>query len=83
MGYVSSEERKRQYKEIVDKILDCLHFIETAGMKRHALLDTVDFFTSHEALVLLYESALTRKVDGQFFDLSAHFVWIGDRTRQL
>jgi len=83
LGYVSSEERKRQYKEIVDKILDCLHFIETAGMKRHALLDTVDFFTSHEALVLLYESALTRKVDGQFFDLSAHFVWIGDRTRQL
>lgn len=42
-----------------------------------------DLFTSHEGLILPYESALTRDVDGKAYCLSAHMVWIGERTRQL
>ena len=48
-------------------------------------LHEVDFFTSHEALILGYEEALTRQdsLTGDWYDCSAHMLWIGERTRQL
>src|SRR3546814_9347222 len=48
-------------------------------------LHEVDFFTSHEALILGYEEALTRQdsLTGEWYDCSAHMLWIGERTRQL
>src|ERR1700744_3766562 len=48
-----------------------------------AALDHVELYVSHEALILEYERALTRVEDGRAYDLSAHLVWIGERTRQL
>merc|ERR1712078_438896 len=60
-------------------------FAKTAeGIKAKAATRTsMEFFTSHEAMQLDLEEALTRKVGDKFYNLSAHFVWIGDRTRQL
>ena len=50
---------------------------------RDAALDSVVLYASHEALILEYERALTRIEDGKPYDLSGHFVWVGDRTRQM
>lgn len=83
LGYVNDPRQRKEYQEIVQKILDCLKFLETVGVHGDEALNTVDFFTSHEALVLMYESAMTRSIQGSMFDTSAHFIWIGNRTRQL
>ena len=48
-----------------------------------AALDSVELYAGHEALILDYERALTRVEDGRAYDLSGHFVWVGERTRQL
>ena len=48
-----------------------------------AALEGVELYASHEALILEYERALTRIEDGRAYDLSAHFVWVGERTRQM
>ena len=50
---------------------------------QEASIKTVDLFMSHEGLLLDYEASLTRKVDEKFFNLGTHYLWIGDRTRQL
>jgi 3-deoxy-7-phosphoheptulonate synthase len=50
---------------------------------RDAALDSVELYASHEALILEYERALTRIEDGKAYDLSGHFIWVGDRTRQM
>jgi 3-deoxy-7-phosphoheptulonate synthase len=78
-----NQEQRKEYQLIVDKILDCLNFIELAGLNQHSVLDTVDFFTSHEALILHQEAALTKEYDGKFYNTGAHFLWIGNRTREL
>jgi 3-deoxy-7-phosphoheptulonate synthase len=83
LGYVRDAESRAEYQKIVDKIIDCLNFIEMAGLTQHSVLDTVDFFTSHEALILLQEAALTKEYDGKFYNTGAHFLWIGNRTREL
>ena len=48
-----------------------------------AALEGVELYAGHEALILEYERALTRVEDGRAYDLSGHFVWVGERTRQL
>jgi 3-deoxy-7-phosphoheptulonate synthase len=74
-----------EYAKIVDAIRESISFITAVTGIDAAILKRVDFFTSHEALALLYEQAQTRKVprrDG-WYDLSTHFPWIGMRTAQL
>eukprot|EP00475_Leptophrys_vorax_P029467 TRINITY_DN4330_c0_g1_i1.p1 TRINITY_DN4330_c0_g1~~TRINITY_DN4330_c0_g1_i1.p1 ORF type:complete len:358 (-),score=67.22 TRINITY_DN4330_c0_g1_i1:64-1137(-) len=83
LGYVRDAQSRDEYQIIADKIIDCLNFIEMAGLTQHSVLDTVDFFTSHEALILLQEAALTKEYDGKFYNTGAHFLWIGNRTREL
>ena len=56
---------------------DAVTSIEVATFK------TIDFFTSHEGLLLNYEEALTQKFGDRYYNLGAHFLWIGDRTRAL
>src|SRR6185437_8861101 len=57
-------------------------FMRACGV-HDAALEGVELYASHEALILEYERALTRLEDGRAYDLSAHFVWVGERTRQL
>ena len=71
---------------IADEIERAMAFMRACGidLEREHPLHEVDFFTSHEALVLNYEEALTRRdsLTGDWYDCSAHLVWIGERTRQ-
>ena len=75
------------YRELADKITEALAFMEAVGVtpETHPDLSRVEVFTSHEALLLNVESALTRVegATGEWFDTSAHMLWIGERTRQL
>ena len=103
LGHVRDEEIKAKYQRIVEKIVGSLRFMRTVGADSTAQgLETVDLYTSHEALLLEYEQTLTRhlchpsSIDPEqsvssssssqpsgYYNTSAHFLWIGDRTRQL
>ena len=86
LGFIN-KKTKGKYQEIEDKISDALSFMEACGINpdTNRRLRTVNFYTSHEALLLPFEEAMTRvdSTTGEYHDTSAHFVWIGDRTRQL
>jgi 3-deoxy-7-phosphoheptulonate synthase len=75
-----------KYREMAERIGDTLDFMEAAGIRNQAshAMQTVDFYTSHEALLLEYEEALTRvdSTSGKWLAGSGHMIWIGDRTRQ-
>jgi len=83
--FVHSLNSKKHSEEVIGKINDILSFMRACGLNFKMLpqLTTASFFTSHEALLLNYEEALTRKNNDnkKFYDLSAHMLWIGDRTR--
>lgn len=74
-----------KFKDIADRIGEALDFMEACGIdpKTVPQLQTTSFYTSHEALLLPYEEALTRQdsLTGDWYDTSAHMLWIGDRTR--
>jgi len=82
LGFVSHSDRARDYRNMVGKISDSLNFMETLAGLQAAEISRVDFFSSHEALLLPYEEAQTRTVPHKegFFNLSTHFPWIGMRT---
>lgn len=79
-------EKAERYREMAGRIADTLDFMKAAGVNRDSAhtLSTVDFYTSHEALLLEYEEALTRldSTSGKWLAGSGHLIWIGDRTRQ-
>ena len=85
LGFTEGDEAEK-YRDIANRIQDTLDFMSAAGMTAatNAELGTVDFYTSHEALLLEYEEALTRvdSLTGQHSAGSGHMIWIGDRTRQ-
>ncbi len=74
-----------RFRDIADRIGEALDFMEACGIDTESTpqLKSASFFTSHEALLLPYEQALTRQdsLTGQWYDTSAHMLWIGDRTR--
>jgi 3-deoxy-7-phosphoheptulonate synthase len=74
-----------RFKDVADRIGEALDFMEACGVAPETVpqLKTTSFYTSHEALLLPYEQALTRQdsLTGQWYDTSAHMLWIGDRTR--
>lgn len=80
-----SEQARRSYKAMSDELAGALRFMENLGEKTVDDLTRVDFFTSHEGLNLLYESAQTREVPRRsgHYDLTTHMPWIGERTRDL
>jgi 3-deoxy-7-phosphoheptulonate synthase len=86
-AFVASSPQGQRYEAVAAEIDRALRFMEACGIDLHgeASLDQVDFYTSHEALILNYEEALTRRdsLSGDYYDCSAHMLWIGDRTRQL
>ena len=85
--FVASSPAGRRYEELAGGIDAALRFMAACGIGSgdHVALNTVDFFTSHEALILPYEEALTRidSLTGEPYDCSAHMLWLGERTRQL
>jgi 3-deoxy-7-phosphoheptulonate synthase len=85
--FVASSTEGRRYEQLADEIDRALHFMEACGISSASVpqVHEVDFFTSHEALILGYEEALTRQdsLTGGWYDCSAHLLWIGERTRQL
>ncbi|GAB4169250.1 MAG: 3-deoxy-7-phosphoheptulonate synthase class II [Wenzhouxiangellaceae bacterium] len=82
LDWVDHSPLAEQYRRIADAIGDSVRFIETVTGQTPGNIRRVDFFTSHEALHLHYEQALTRQVPRQsgWFNLSTHFPWIGMRT---
>ncbi len=85
LGFAGSSEAER-YRDIASRIQDTIDFMAAAGIDGHTTheFSTVEFYTSHEALLLEYEEALTRvdSTSGQWIAGSGHMIWIGDRTRQ-
>jgi 3-deoxy-7-phosphoheptulonate synthase len=71
-----------RYEVIAREIDRALAFMRACGID-HAALRSVELYNSHEALILDYERALLRVHEGRAYDLSAHFVWVGERTRQM
>jgi 3-deoxy-7-phosphoheptulonate synthase len=71
------------YKDVVEDILDAIHFMESFGGVKPESLGRIEMYTSHEGLLLGYEEALTRQDEktGKYYNLGAHMVWIGNRTR--
>jgi len=86
LGHVKKESTRREYQSIVDSVTESLNFVKVVGADNPSIFENVDLFTSHEALILDYESALTKYYPGDqegWYDTSAHFLWVGERTRQL
>ncbi|MCI5049009.1 MAG: 3-deoxy-7-phosphoheptulonate synthase class II [Rickettsiales bacterium] len=85
MDFVEASAQGKHFNEIVQRINDCMHFIRATGMRTREMeqLREAKFYTSHEGLLLGYESALTRfdEETEQYYVCSAHMLWIGDRTR--
>ena len=85
LGFTESDQAE-QYRDLARAISDALDFMRAAGLDSTHLptLQTVDFYTSHESLLLEYEEALTRldSTSGKWLAGSGHMIWIGDRTRQ-
>jgi 3-deoxy-7-phosphoheptulonate synthase len=85
--FVKDSPAAGQYAEMADRIAEALSFMRACGVTPESApsLESVDFFTSHEALHLPFEEALTRRDPntGLWYATSAHMVWIGERTRQL
>jgi len=109
LGHVSDPELQSRYSRIVESISESLKFMRTVGADTAGQLQSVDLFTSHEGLLLEYETAMTRQLrhppnkfstavhtsipdvsedaidesePAGYYNTSAHFLWIGDRTRQ-
>ncbi len=82
LGFVRSDQRRADYQEIVGRILDALDFMDATGANSEAFR-SVEFFTSHEGLLLDWEHAHTVELQGKYYNLGAHMLWIGNRTRQL
>jgi 3-deoxy-7-phosphoheptulonate synthase len=80
-----AEELRKQYAQMAGQLAEALKFMEALGEKTFGDSHRIDFFTSHEALNLLYESAQTRTVPRRsgHYNLTTHFPWIGERTRRL
>ncbi len=85
--FVASSPAGERYSKMADEIDRALTFMAACGINsaNTPTLHEVDFYTSHEALLLNYEEALTRRdsISGDWYDCSAHMLWIGERTRQL
>jgi len=87
LDFAHKSEVGEKYEALAEDIEKSLQFMEACGVtsKTYRTLRETDFFTSHEALLLPYEEAFTRKdsITGEWYNVAAHMVWIGDRTRQL
>ena len=86
LGFLGDAEANAKYRKLADRISESLDFMEACGItpETSPQMRQVEFYTSHEALLLGFEEAMTRvdSTSGDWYDTSAHMLWIGDRTRQ-
>ena len=86
-GFVADSPQGARYEEMARQIDEAMEFMAACGITGATApqIGMVDFYTSHEALLLGYEQAMTRldSTSGDYYDTSAHMLWIGDRTRRL
>ncbi|WP_237065315.1 class II 3-deoxy-7-phosphoheptulonate synthase [Microbulbifer guangxiensis] len=87
LSYLESNPQREKYAQLAERLQEALEFMAVCGVNSDntpAIRETV-LYTSHEALLLDYEQALTRtdSLTGKWYDCSAHMLWIGERTRQL
>ncbi len=86
LGFVKNSPQSERYQKLADQITETLGFMRAIGLdpEHHPELRQTEFYTSHEALLLCYEQALTRidSTSGNYYATSGHMLWIGDRTRQ-
>jgi 3-deoxy-7-phosphoheptulonate synthase len=86
LGFIKDSPQSGRYQEIAERISESLDFMRACGIdpEVHPELRTTDFYTSHEALLLGFEEAMTRvdSTSGDWYATSGHMLWIGDRTRQ-
>ncbi|KAJ0926284.1 putative 3-deoxy-7-phosphoheptulonate synthase [Helianthus annuus] len=86
LDFTENSEQGDRYRELANQVDEALGFMAAAGLTiDHPIMTTTDFWTSHECLHLPYEQSLTRldSTSGLYYDCSAHFLWVGERTRQL
>ena len=87
LGFVERSGAGARYQDLADRLDEALAFMAACGITAETTpqIRETDFFTSHEALLLPYEQALTRidSSTGDWYGVSAHLLWIGERTRQL
>jgi 3-deoxy-7-phosphoheptulonate synthase len=87
LGFVKDSPQSRRYVQLTDQISEALGFMQACGLdlESHPELRSTDFYTSHEALLLGFEQAMTRvdSTSGDWYCTSGHMLWIGDRTRQV
>ena len=85
LSFIGDSPASKKFEEIAKRIDECLSFMEACGINEKSVrqFKETNFYTSHEALLLPYEQALTRidSTSGKWYDVSAHMLWIGDRTR--
>src|SRR5205085_1946953 len=85
-GFVANSPAGERYRELAERLTETLDFMQACGLTSETTpqIRETEFFTSHEALLLPYEQAMTRvdSTSGEWYDCSAHMLWIGDRTRQ-
>jgi 3-deoxy-7-phosphoheptulonate synthase len=86
LGFVKDSPQAERYRKLADRISETMDFMKAIGItpESNPNLRETDFFTSHEALLLGYEQAMTRvdSTSGDWYATSGHMIWIGDRTRQ-
>jgi len=86
LGFVKDSPQSHRYEELAARITEALEFMRACGIdpEVHPEMRTTDIYTSHEALLLGYEQAMTRvdSTSGDWYCTSGHMAWIGDRTRQ-
>ncbi|MBV2132716.1 3-deoxy-7-phosphoheptulonate synthase class II [Pseudomonas sp. MAP12] len=85
LDFIASAELTEKYGQLADRIDETLAFMRACGLENAPQVRETSFFTAHETLLLNYEQAFARKdsLTGDWYDCSAHMLWIGDRTRQL
>jgi 3-deoxy-7-phosphoheptulonate synthase len=81
-AFARTTETGYRYEKLASEIDRAVRFMRACGV-HDAALEGVELYAGHEALILDYERALTRIEDGKAYDLSGHFVWVGERTRQM
>ena len=87
LDFVKKSKQGSNFKNLANRISECLNFMNACGVNNQNVrqLSATNFYISHEALLLPYESAFTRidSTTGDWYNVGAHMLWIGDRTRDL
>ena len=87
LTFAEDNQYQKKFDDMANRINECISFMEACGINEKSVrqMNETEFYTSHEALLLPYEEALTRidSTSGKWYDVSAHMLWVGDRTRQL